>query len=176
MGLSLKILFYKKISNKNELYYYELSSSGKEIHNQVKSIMKKLVSIYIPYKKMEQGFVSYDSIELYYNDEKKETLYPIKIHKGSKLNIEYLLNFNWTDLTEADICKIIDLNFPFLIWTIKENKRNRIRNLANTDNPFLLSNGQGVVKFKAEIFSVNTHIDPLFIKKSHYKTLIKYRS
>ena len=66
--------------------------------------------------------------------------------------------------------------FVFDNWPIKENKRNRIRNLANTDNPFLLSNGQGVVKFKAEIFSVNTHIDPLFIKKSHYKTLIKYRS
>jgi hypothetical protein len=92
MGLALKVLFHKKIKKKNDLYYYELSSGGKELHSQVKSIMKKLVSIYVPYKKMEQGFVSYDSIELYSNDEKKETLYPIKIHKGNKINIEYFIS------------------------------------------------------------------------------------
>lgn len=174
MKLTLKILFYKKIKNKNVLYYYDLNSKNSELHNQLKSVMKKLVSIYEPYK-LEHGFVKYDSIELYCNDEKKETLYPIKIHKGNKINIEYILNFNWSQLMEADVCKIIDLNFPSLIWAIKENKRNKIRNLANTDNPFLLSNGQGVVKFKTEILPVNTHIDPLFVRKSHYKTLIKYR-
>ncbi len=172
MTLTLKVIFHKKVKNKNEQYFYEVSSSNRELPVQLKTLMKKLVLLYFSFPKTEKGFVVYDSIQLYCNDEKKETFYPIQIHKGNKINIEYILNFNWSKLSELDVCKIIDLNFSYLIWSIKENKRNRIRNLANTDNPLLLSNGQGLVKFKTETSPINTYIEPLFIRRPHYKTFV----
>lgn len=175
MELTLKVLFYKKIKNKNQLYYYELDSSGRGLQNQLRSVMKKLVSIYPTYPKMEKGFVKYNSIELYCNGSKKETFFPLDVNAGMKINLEYILNFKWNEFTDSDLCKIIDLNFPFLIWSLKEDKRNAVRNMAKINNPFLLSNGQGLVKFNNDISRVITHTDPLFIKKSHYTTPINYR-
>lgn len=171
----LKVYFFKKKGRERERYVFELKSNSKVLYNQFKAVMKEFTIQYNFYKK-EKGFIEYDYIELFINNQKKEIIFPMKLDNGIKINIEYLLNLNWTKLTEIDIYKVIAINFPSLIWMINENKRNRIRNLASTNNPYLLSNGQGIVKFNTTLNPIITYSDPLFVKKSHFKTIVKYRS
>jgi hypothetical protein len=170
----LKVYFLQKKGREKEHFVFELKSNSKVLYSQLKAVMKEFCIQYYLFKE-EKGFIEYDFIELFTNNQKKETIFPIKLDNGIKINIEYLLNFNWTILTEIDVYKIIAINFPSLIWMVKENKRNRIRNLASTNNPYLLSNGQGIVKFNIELDSIIIYSDPLYVKKSHFKTMVKYK-
>jgi len=170
----LKAYFLKKKDLGEELYFFEIQSNSKVLYSQLKAVMKEFFILYNYYKN-EKGFIEYNYVELFVNQKKIETIFPIKFYNGIEMNIEYLLNFDWVKLTEIDVYKIISINFPSLIWMIKENKRNRIRNLALTNNPYLLSNGQGIVKFKTEFNSIIVYSDPSFVKKSNFKTLVKYR-
>lgn len=176
MSLQLKIYYQKKILRKKELWYYELNERRGDVDGLVKNLFSQLKLIYEAYKKMEEGFVEYDRVEFFLKTEKLDTFFPRKqVKKSGLMPVEYLIDVRWDEMEERDIYKIIDINLPGLLWRLNQDERNRLRNYSKKE-PYMLSNGQKIEKFRFETNPVNTARDPLFVKKSHYKTPVKYRN
>jgi hypothetical protein len=174
LSLSLKVTFVKKVGTKNEDWFYELKSSSRKLSDNFLLVMKKLKQVYEPMKKSEKGFRKYKHIGVYFKGKKIDTLLLKRETKENLITIDYLLKLNWDELSQQDIYKIITINFPSILWNVKDATKRLIRNHAQ-DNPLELSNGQDIIRFNFKTETVTVYSDPLYIKKSKYKTPVRYR-
>ncbi len=174
MSLSLKVTFVKKIGTKNEDWFYELKSSLRKLSDNFLIVMKKLKQVYEPMKKSEKGFRRYKHIDVYFKGKRIDTLFSKRETKESLITIDYLLKLTWDELSQQDIYKIITINFPSILWNVKDATKRLIRNYAQ-ENPLALSNGQKIIRFDFKIEPITVYTDPLYIKKSKYKTPVRYR-
>jgi hypothetical protein len=174
LALKLKVTFEKKVGTKKEDWFYELKSNSENFHANFIHVMKTLRETYGPMKKTEKGFLNYKFIDVFFNDKKIDTIYSKKTRNENILTVDYLLKLKWAELSVQDIYKITNINFPSILWQLDDASKRLIRNYA-TDDPLLLSNGQKIKKFEFKTEPVIVYSDPLHIKKSKYKTPVRYR-
>jgi hypothetical protein len=174
MSLSLKVTFVKKVGTKKEDWFYELKSNSKNYHTNFIHVMKTLQETYDPMKISEKGFLKYKCIDMYFNGKRIDTLYPKKTRNENIITVDYLLKIKWAELSAQDIYKITNINFPSILWQLDDASKRLVRNYS-MDNPLDLSNGQKIIKFNFKTEAVIVYSDPLHIKKSKYKTPVRYR-
>ena len=166
--------FVKKTGIQKEDWFYELKSNSKEYHTNFIHVMKTLQETYEPMKKSEKGFLNYKYIDIFFNDKKIDTIHSKKTRNENIMTVDYLLKLKWAELSALDIYKITNINFPSILWQLDDASKRLVRNYS-IDNPLDLSNGQKIIKFDFKTESVIVYSDPLHVKKSKYKTPVRFR-
>ena len=111
---------------------------------------------------------------LFRSNKEIAVFYPGRKKLSDALSIEYILNLRWEELDKIDLYKIMEANFPSLKFSCKEEERRRIRNLTAKD-PFCLSNDKILYSIETTPKKLTVERDPLYVKKSVYRTPIRYR-
>ena len=174
LAFLIKVTFEKKVGTKKEDWFYELKSNSKEYHTSFIHVMKTLQETYEPMKKSEKGFLKYKCVDVFFNDKRIDTINPKKSRNENIITVDYLLKIKWAEISAQDIYKITNINFPSILWQLDDASKRLVRNYS-MENPLDLSNGQKIINFDFKTESVIVYSDPLHIKKSKYKTPVRYR-